>query len=199
MSESLSTVETRATKKELSVADLIELAIAVDGSTLERNELAALDRAFDERVVPEIPSSEEAFRRAVFAWLLGRTEEAVTAMLRKLVKSNQDTLAAGPTEERRAILEREVLILEELLPQTLSMEEIQAALEPVREAVLGAAGDGQATGVAMKHLKSEGASVTGKDVCSQPKIIIILTITRRNNPPNHCFIRNINVSPFIIL
>ena len=91
-------------------------------------------------------------------------EEAVTAMLRKLVKSNQDTLAAGPTEERRAILEREVLILQELLPQTLSLEEIQAALEPVREAILGAGGDGQATGVAMKHLKSEGASVTGKDV-----------------------------------
>jgi DNA-directed RNA polymerase subunit alpha len=83
MSESVSTVEAKATQKELSVADLIELAGAVDGSTRERNELAALDQAFDERVVPEISSNEDPFRRAVFAWLLGRTEEAVTAMNRR--------------------------------------------------------------------------------------------------------------------
>ncbi|MHC4253385.1 MAG: tetratricopeptide repeat protein, partial [Planctomycetota bacterium] len=31
----------------------------------------------------EIPASEESFRRAVFAWLLGRTEEAATAMNRR--------------------------------------------------------------------------------------------------------------------
>jgi DNA-directed RNA polymerase subunit alpha len=83
MSDSISTVEAKATQKELSVVELIELAIAVDGSTHERNALAALDRAFDERVLPEISSSEEPFRRAVFAWLLGRTEEAVTAMTRR--------------------------------------------------------------------------------------------------------------------
>jgi len=91
-------------------------------------------------------------------------DDAVVALLRKLVKSNQDTLAAGPQPERQQILERENEILQSLLPQTLSAESIQAALEPVRDAVLAAKGDGQATGVAMKHLKSVGASVTGKDV-----------------------------------
>jgi len=98
-------------------------------------------------------------------------EEAVGALLRKLVKSNQDTLAAGPNEERRKILEREVEILTELLPRTLSAEEIQAALEPVKEAVLAAKNDGQATGVAMKHLKSSGASVTGQDVAQAVKAL----------------------------
>ena len=96
-------------------------------------------------------------------------EAAVGALLRKLVKSNQDTLAAGPNEERRRILEREVEILQELLPQTLSVEAIQAALEPVREAILAARADGQATGVAMKHLKSVGAAVTGQDVAQAVK------------------------------
>ena len=96
-------------------------------------------------------------------------EAAVSALLRKLVKSNQDTLAAGPNEERRRILEREVEILKELLPQTLGAEAIQAALEPVRDEVLGARNDGQATGVAMKHLKSSGAAVTGQDVAQAVK------------------------------
>ena len=96
-------------------------------------------------------------------------EAAVGALLRKLVKSNQDTLAAGPNEERRRILEREVELLQELLPQTLSVEAIQAALEPVHEAILAARADGQATGVAMKHLKSVGAAVTGQDVAQAVK------------------------------
>ena len=96
-------------------------------------------------------------------------EEAVAALLRKLVKSNRDTLAAGPDDARRTVLEREIVILEELLPQTLDVDAIQAALEPVREAVLGARNDGQATGIAMKHLKSTGAAVTGQDVAQAVK------------------------------
>ena len=96
-------------------------------------------------------------------------DEAVGALLRKLVKSNQDTLAAGPNAERRHILEREVEILKELLPRTLSVEEVQEALAPVSEAVLAAKSDGQATGVAMKHLKSSGAAVTGQEVAQAVK------------------------------
>lgn len=96
-------------------------------------------------------------------------DESVAAILRKLVKSNRDTLALGPTPDRRQILEREVEILEGLLPRTLGPEEIQALLEAVREAVTGAGNDGQATGIAMKHLKSTGAAVTGKDVAQAVK------------------------------
>lgn len=92
------------------------------------------------------------------------SEEEVVAIIRKLIKSNQECLDAGPGEERKAIYERENEILAELLPKTLSVDAIQAALEPVRDAVLGAKADGQATGIAMKHLKSAGAAVTGQDV-----------------------------------
>jgi len=37
--------------------------------------------------------------------------------------------------------------------------------------VLAAKNDGQATGVAMKHLKSSGASVTGQDVAQAVKAL----------------------------
>jgi len=83
MSEPVGVVETKATQRDLSVADLVELQSAVCGSTRERNKLAVLDREFDKRVAPEIPAGEESFRRSVFAWLLGRTDEAVAAMNRR--------------------------------------------------------------------------------------------------------------------
>ena len=124
------------------------------GETIEKNVLRV--------ALGEIQSEESRSGKA-----LG--DDAVLALLRKLVKSNQDTLAAGPNEERRKILEREVEILNELLPQTLGVEAILTALEPVREGILGARNDGQATGVAMKHLKSSGASITGQDVAQAVK------------------------------
>ena len=94
------------------------------------------------------------------------------AVLRKLVKSNRDTLAAGPSDERRADAgARESRSSQALLPKTLGVEEIQAALEPVRDAVRGAKNDGQATGVAMKHLKAAGAAVTGQDVAQAVKAL----------------------------
>jgi len=98
----------------------------------------------------------------------GRTldDDAVAAVLRKLVKANEDTLAADPQAERASTLHREVEILHQLLPRTLSVDEIQAALVPVRDALLAAKNDGQATGIAMKHLKAAGAAVTGQDVAA---------------------------------
>lgn len=124
------------------------------GDTIEKNVLRV--------ALGEVQSEESRSGKTL-------DDDAVTALLRKLVKSNQETLAAGPGEERRRILEREVEILAELLPRTLSVEEIRAALEPVRDPILGAKSDGQATGVAMKHLKSEAAAVTGQDVAQAVK------------------------------
>lgn len=91
-------------------------------------------------------------------------DEQVARILRKLIKSNRESFEATGDDAQRATLEREIAVLEELLPQTLGIEEIAAALEPVKEAVLAAGNDGQATGIAMKHLKSAGAAVQGKDV-----------------------------------
>ena len=93
---------------------------------------------------------------------LGHDE--VERILRKLLKSIGESLAATQDEEQQAGLREEVAVLEGYLPKTLSAEEIAAALEPVRAQVLAAGNDGQATGVAMKHLKSSGAVVEGKDV-----------------------------------
>jgi uncharacterized protein YqeY len=92
------------------------------------------------------------------------SDEQVGKILRKLIKSNEESLAASADAAKRATLEEENAILGSLLPRTLTPDEIVAALEPVQDAVLAAGNDGQATGVAMKHLKGQGAIVEGKDV-----------------------------------
>jgi uncharacterized protein len=94
----------------------------------------------------------------------GIDDAAVEKILRKLVKSNSDTIAAIDDAERRSTLEQENLVLESLLPKTLGPAEIAAALTAVRPQIEAAGNDGQATGIAMKHLASQGAAVQGKDV-----------------------------------
>ena len=88
-----------------------------------------------------------------------KDDEAV-AVVRKLVKSNEETLAMSEGE-RAATLKRENEILASLLPKTMDADAIVAALAPVAEAIRAAKSDGQATGVAMKHLKSTGAAFEG--------------------------------------
>jgi uncharacterized protein len=85
-------------------------------------------------------------------------------LLRKLVKSNEESIEASQDESQKAQLRAEIEVLNTFLPKSLGLPEIMAALAPVAEAVKTAGNDGQATGVAMKHLKSLGAVVNGKDV-----------------------------------
>ena len=73
--------------------------------------------------------------------------------------------------EKTATLTRENAILSELLPKGLSADEITTLLAPVAEAIRGAANDGQATGVAMKHLKSQGVTAGGSDVAQAVRAI----------------------------
>jgi uncharacterized protein YqeY len=80
------------------------------------------------------------------------------------VKSNEETLQASQDETQKATLLAEIEVLNSYLPKSLGVPEIVAALAPVAEAVKAAGNDGQATGVAMKHLKGLGAEVNGKDV-----------------------------------
>jgi len=93
----------------------------------------------------------------------GNDEEA-TAILRKLLKSNEETLASTTDAEKRAVLVQEIAILAEYLPKSLSLDEIVQALAPVSAQIKAAASDGQATGLAMKQLKSAALVVNGKDV-----------------------------------
>lgn len=92
------------------------------------------------------------------------SEEEAAAALRKLVKSNEETLGLTTDGERSAALKKEIEVLTSLLPKSMSVDEIVAALASQVDAIKAAKADGQAVGVAMKHLKSTGASVTGNDV-----------------------------------
>ena len=99
-------------------------------------------------------------------------EEEAAGALRKLIKSNEETLAAlGAGDERIPTLKREVEVLTALLPAQMSVDQIVLALASQVDAIKAAKGDGQATGVAMKHLKSTGASASGADVTTAVKKI----------------------------
>ncbi len=95
----------------------------------------------------------------------------MTALLRKFVKNNEETQAAAADEATKEKLAQELEILKRFLPQTLNVEQIKAALAPVVEAIRSAAGEGPATGLAVKHLKSVGALVEGKDVSAAVKAL----------------------------
>ncbi len=97
------------------------------------------------------------------------TDEQVVAVLRKLVKSNGETMSHCEDKEQREVLQQENDILGSLLPKTLDQDGIVAALADVVEAIKGAGNDGQATGIAMKHVKAAGLAVQGKDVAAAVK------------------------------
>lgn len=96
----------------------------------------------------------------------GRTgsDDEATAILRKLVKSNEESIALSDDEAQKLTLRKEIDVIASLLPKTLSVDEIVSALAPVADPIRAAGNDGQATGVAMKHLKSLSLGVNGKDV-----------------------------------
>jgi uncharacterized protein YqeY len=91
-------------------------------------------------------------------------EDEATAILRKLVKSNEETLALSSDRAGADVLRREVEVLSALLPRTMSFEQIVEALSPVADAIRAAKADGAAMGAAMKHLKASGAAVDAGDV-----------------------------------
>jgi uncharacterized protein len=100
------------------------------------------------------------------------TDEEVTQALRKLVKSNEETLAAvGEADARAATLRHELGVLASLLPAQLTPAQIADLLSGQRDAIKAATNDGQATGIAMKHLKASGAAVSGNDVSAAVKLI----------------------------
>lgn len=100
------------------------------------------------------------------------SDEDAAAALRKLIKSNEETLAALPAgDDRIAALKREVEVLGSLLPAQMTVAQIVEALATQKDAIKTAGNDGQATGLAMKHLKASGAAVSGGDVTAAVKQI----------------------------
>lgn len=92
------------------------------------------------------------------------TDAEAQAIVRKVIKGNREMIAAVDDPAVAQRMTQEIAILETLLPRSLSVEQIVVALAPVADEVKAAGNDGQATGVAMKHLKPTGAQVQGKDV-----------------------------------
>jgi uncharacterized protein YqeY len=90
------------------------------------------------------------------------TEDEVAAIVRKLVKSNRETLDLSSSDEQKDTLRDEIAILESLLPKALDADGVAQALDPVKDGIRAAASDGQATGIAMKALKGLGITVDGK-------------------------------------
>lgn len=87
-----------------------------------------------------------------------RDDEAV-AIVRKLLKSDEETLALAADGPQAPALRREIEVLASFLPKSMSLHQVVEALAPVAEAIRSAKSEGQAMGVAMKHLKASGASV----------------------------------------
>jgi uncharacterized protein YqeY len=103
-------------------------------------------------------------------------EAEVEKLLRKMLESNTETLTQLKSHNRAddpqvAVLEREITFLKSLLPQTLSADAIAKALEAVRAEIRNAKNDGQATGLAMKHLKGLSLNAQGQDVAAVVKQI----------------------------
>jgi len=88
----------------------------------------------------------------------------VVSVVRKLLKSNEETLGLGGEGAGADALRKEIAVLSSLLPKSMSPDDIAAALAPVADAVRAAKSDGQAMGVAMKHLKASGATAESADV-----------------------------------
>ena len=114
--------------------------------------------------VGEIQTAEARANRPV-------TDDEAAAIVRKLVKSNEETLSMTGEGPNAPTLRREIEVLSALLPKGMDLPQIVAALESQREAIRAAKNDGQATGLAMKHLKAAGAKVDGTDVAAAVKSI----------------------------
>ena len=99
------------------------------------------------------------------------TDEEAAGIVRKLVKSNQETMAKSDDDGQKKVLAHEITVLEALLPKAMSHDEIMEVLAPVHTAIKEAKSDGQATGVAMKQLKQAGKTVGGNEVAAVVKAL----------------------------
>ncbi|MDP9036026.1 MAG: GatB/YqeY domain-containing protein [Myxococcota bacterium] len=100
------------------------------------------------------------------------TDDEAAAVVRKLVKSNEETLGHVATRESAseasdspsATLRREIEVLASLLPKALSAEALAGSLAEVADALRGAKTEGQAMGIAMKHLKARALQADAEPV-----------------------------------
>lgn len=92
------------------------------------------------------------------------TNEEAIAIVKKLVKSIEETMGLTADGPAKDTLATELGLLRSLLPATLGVPEIVALLTDSVAALKAAPNPGAATGVAMKALKAQGVTAEGKDV-----------------------------------
>lgn len=93
------------------------------------------------------------------------SDEVVLAVVRKAVTGLKETIPLARKGGRDTTpQEAELALLESILPQAWDREAIAAALAAHRDEIRAAKSDGQAMGVAMKVLKSQGATTSPDDV-----------------------------------
>jgi len=101
-------------------------------------------------------------------------DDEIAGIVRTMLTNNKETRAElekrGQTDhEAYERLGRENQYLETLLPATLDQDAILRELDPIAEQLRAAKNDGQATGMAVKHLKQKGLAVLGEDVAAAVK------------------------------
>lgn len=100
------------------------------------------------------------------------TEAEAETVLRKLIKANEETIGLAGGEGARAdALRKEIAVLASILPKQMTVDDIVFALTPNAAEIRAAQADGQATGIAMKLLKAQGAVVSGNDVGAAVKLL----------------------------
>src|SRR5262245_34475233 len=102
------------------------------------------------------------------------TDAAVPGIIRSLIANNaqtrQELEQRGPTGHAAYDrLGRAHTYRATPLPRTLDGAPIRRELEPLAAGLKAARNDGQATGLAMKHLKQKGLAVLGEDVAAAVK------------------------------
>ena len=101
-------------------------------------------------------------------------DAAVHAIIRTVIANNNQTRQeleqhGQTTHEAYARLGQENAYLATLLPRTLDRAAIANELEPLAAELKAAKNDGQATGLAMKHLRQKGLAVLGEEVAAAVK------------------------------
>lgn len=91
-------------------------------------------------------------------------EEGAVAIVKKLVKSVEETVSLTPDGSAKDTLMQEITILRSLLPASLGAADLVKLLVDQTDALKAAKNDGAATGIAMKALKAQGVTADGKDV-----------------------------------
>ena len=130
--------------------------------TAAMREKKAVEREILRLALAEIQAQGDRTGKAV-------SEDDAAKIIKKLIKSNEETIGHTPIKETKDKLTEENAILASLLPQAWGVDQILAALAPVAAEIKAATADGPATGVAMKTLKAQSAPVEAKDVAEAVK------------------------------